>query len=212
MKPISGHPAHVWVPSPPGLGVGAITLSLRVLRVSGCLDIVYIYVADIIERIGFYPGLFYAVFDPPCWRGRKHENSDCAGTRPPPISCFWVFNQVGIYMLFAALPRCRVHVLHVSGCGGDSSHFSLSLLARSFVSLATLLTRIGRYLESIMHYAALWVSLGMPLANFLSPGTDPPLDSPDRPGPIEARLYSIGTFWGYVLCVLLRPLCEYIFI
>jgi len=117
MRPILGHPAHVWVPSPPGLGVGVIILLPRVLQVSGYFPIAYTCFADIIERIWLHTGLFYAVFDPPCWRGQDHENRDCAGTRHPPVSCFWVFNQVGIYMSFTPLPRYRVHALRVSGCG-----------------------------------------------------------------------------------------------
>jgi len=95
-------------------------------------------------------------------------------------------------MVFISLPRRCALALRVSGCGGVSPHLLLSLLVRSFLSLRTLLTRIKHHLELIVHYAALWVSLGMPRANFLSPGIDPPLDSPDRPRLIEARLYSIG--------------------
>jgi len=111
-------------------------------------------------------------------------------------------------MVFIPLPRRCALALRVSGCGGVSPHLLLSLLVRSFLSLGTLLTRMKRHLESIIHYAALWVSLGMPRVNFLSPGIDPPLYSPDRPRLIEAHLYSIGASWGYVLCMLLRPLCE----
>jgi len=111
-------------------------------------------------------------------------------------------------MVFISLPHRCALALRVSGCGGISSHLLLSLLVRSFLSLGTLLTCIKRHLELIMHYAALWLSLGMLRANFLSPGIDPTLDSPDRPRLIETCLYYIGASWGYVICMLLRPLCE----
>jgi len=90
------------------------------------------------------------------------------------------------------------------------SHFSLSLLVRSFVLLENFLTCVLRCLESIVPHAAFSVSFGMPLACFLCMGTDPSLDCLHRLTLIEVSLYSTGTHQDYVTCVLLRNLSEYI--
>jgi len=90
------------------------------------------------------------------------------------------------------LLRYRVDALRVSGCGGISSSFLLPLLVRPPASLATLLTCVLHCLELIVPPAASSASLGMPLGNFLYPGTDPPLDCPHHLALIEGCSYLIG--------------------
>ena len=83
-------------------------------------------------------------------------------------------------MVFMPFPDHRVHALRVSGCGGVSSHFSLSLLVRPFTSLEALLRRTSHYLEPILLSAASPASLRMPLANFFYLGTSRSLACPHR--------------------------------
>lgn len=48
------------------VGVRAMIRLPRVLRVSGCMQTLYMYTTDIIERDRAHPGLFCMVFNPPC--------------------------------------------------------------------------------------------------------------------------------------------------
>ena len=50
----------------------------RVLQVSNCLDILYIYYTDIVELERAHPGPFRVIFDPPCYGGQNHKNRDYA--------------------------------------------------------------------------------------------------------------------------------------
>jgi len=64
-------------------------------------------------------------------------------------------------MAFIPLPRYRVDASRVSGCGGISSSFLLSLLVRPPASLATLLTCVLHCLELVVTPAVFSASLGM---------------------------------------------------
>ena len=50
----------------------------RVLQVSNCLDILYIYYIDIVELERARPGPFRVIFDPPCYGGQNHKSRDYA--------------------------------------------------------------------------------------------------------------------------------------
>jgi len=95
-------------------------------------------------------------------------------------------------MAFVLLPRSPVDMLRLSGCGGVSCHFSLSLLVRQFVSFETLLTCSLHCLELIVLSAPFSISLGMSLANCLHSETELSLDCPHRFAIIKVSFYSLG--------------------
>lgn len=125
--------------------------------------------------------------------GQNCKNGSCALTRCPVVSRFWSCNQVGIYIVSTPLPRCRAHTLRVSGYGNVSSHFSLSLLVRLFISLKTLLTCNLRCLESNTTPASFSASSGVILDSLLHMGTYLSLNRPYHPTSIQASLYSMKT-------------------
>ena len=92
-------------------------------------------------------------------------------------------------MVFMPLPRYRVHALRLSGYGGVSSPFSLSLLVRSFSSLETSLTHALHCLESTVSRAAFPALLGMSLANLFYSGNKCISGRPHDLAIIEASLY-----------------------
>ena len=119
--------------------------------------------------------------------------------------------QLGIciHVLFALPAPSRPRVTY-QRCRVASSHLSLSLLVRPFLSLETLLAHVSHCLELIASSSAFSVLLSMLLGKFLYLGAELPLDCPHHATITVASLYSIRIHLDYVLRVFLRDLRAYL--
>ena len=120
---------------------------LCALQVSTCLDTLYIYFTNILEVYRAHPGSFCAIFDLPCWGGQNRKNRDYARTRRAIGSWFGTLILVPMFVGFAPLPRCRIHICLFGNGGRVSTHILLPRLVRSLQSLGALLTYSTGYIQ-----------------------------------------------------------------
>ena len=127
-------------------GVGVEISSLCALQVSTCLDALYIYFTNILEVYRAHPGPFRTIFDLPRWGGQNRKSRDYARTRRAIGSWFRSLILVPMFVGFAPLPRCRIHICLFGNGGHVSTHILLPHLVRSLQSLSALLTYFKGYI------------------------------------------------------------------
>jgi hypothetical protein len=174
---------------------------LRPAQVSTHLFLLGEYYTNIDEGNPPFFGPPHVYFVTPSWGVAFHKIVDCTRTRCPIVSSFWEINLVGIRVGIVSLPRRRVYVCRVSGCGRISSTFLLSLSVCLFQWPNNSRTFSLHSLQSIGHPAPTPASLGVALQICLCFGTDLLQDHSHRLALVQAGLYLLGGNCTYVLHV-----------
>ena len=117
-------------------------------------------------------GLFDAVFDPPCSRGSKPKNRDCARTRRAIVLPFWTVAQACVFNGMAPFPRCRAHVCRFRRHGRVSPSLLSPCRVRLFYRSETLFTCIRHLFNCINAPRMVFTGLWMPVHIHLPPGPD----------------------------------------